>query len=108
MKVVDNEIGYVPDFNNFGIVQEKHLNHSLRPNKGPADNEPETIQLIPQIKNSTEVYYDSRSGSRYTVENGTREKLPESGAVVINSGSPFVPTNKARSTFFGVFSHKQH
>jgi len=54
----------------------------------------------------TEVYYDSRSGSRYQLNNGKKEKLADSGLVVITNNSRPETTNQARSTFFAAPSNK--
>src|SRR5215204_3974516 len=59
-----------------------------------------------QTTNSTEVYYDSRSGNRYLLNNGKREKLADSGVVSINQITRPETTNKARSTFFAAHSNK--
>ena len=54
----------------------------------------------------TEVYYDSRSGNRYQIQADGKIKLPDAGAVVINTESRPETAPKARSTFFAAPTNK--
>lgn len=56
--------------------------------------------------NSRIIYYDARSGSRYLIQNGKKEKLPENGELVINETIRPEATNNARSIFFANTSNK--
>ena len=104
--VFDRELGNVPDFNNFVSLPQTTPKQDM----SKADVVTETTRRDEESNVSetkvTEVYYDSRSGSRYLINNGRKEKLSDSGVVVINETSRPETTNQARSTFFAVPSNK--
>lgn len=104
--VFDREIGRVPDFSNVVSLPQTPQNKSAEvvPKVAETDNREENQNN--QTANSTEVYYDSRSGSRYLLNNGKREKLADSGVVIINQTTRPETTNQARSTFFAAPSNK--
>lgn len=103
--VFDRELGKVPDFNNVIPLAQTLQNqltavNSLVTETGKAREKPSSPAGL------TEVYYDSRSGSRYLLNNGKREKLAESGFIIVNYAIRPETTNQARSTFFAAPSNK--
>jgi hypothetical protein len=100
--VFDRELGNVPDFNNLAILPQLQNNQVAEMKTEITPNNPQDEKQTPNPNNSNlaEVYYDSRSGSRYLLKNGKREKLDDAGVVVINETTRPETTNKARSTFF--------
>ncbi len=104
--VFDRELGNVPDFSNVVSLPQTTQNQvaEVVPKVTETNNQEENQNT--QTANSTEVYYDSRSGSRYLLNNGKREKLADSGIVIINQTSRPETTNQARSTFFASPSNK--
>jgi len=104
--VFDRELGNVPDFSNVQSLPQITQNQVAVINSVVTETntrEEKQNQIEPT---STEVYYDSRSGSRYLLNNGKKEKLTDSGVVVINQTSRPETTNQARSTFFAAPSNK--
>lgn len=104
--VFDRELGNVPDFSNVVSLPQPSQNQvaEIVPAVTEANNREENQNT--QAANSTEVYYDIRSGSRYLLNNGKREKLSDSGVVVVNQTSRPETTNQARSTFFAAPTSK--
>lgn len=104
--VFDRELGNVPDFSNVISLPQTSQNQvaEVVPKVEETNNREEN--KITQTANLTEVYYDSRTGSRYLLNNGKREKLDDSGVVVISNNSRPETTNQARSTFFAAPSNK--
>lgn len=104
--VFDRELGNVPDFSNVVSLPQTAQNQVVAVNSTVSETKTQEEKQNPNESNSTEVYYDSRSGSRYLLNNGKREKLADSGVVVINNNSRPETTNQARSTFFAAPSNK--
>lgn len=104
--VFDRELGNVPDFNNVVPLPQTPQNQSAEvvPKVAETNNREENQDT--KAANLTEVYYDSRSGSRYLLNDGKREKLADSGVVIINQTTRPETTNRARSTFFAAPSNK--
>jgi hypothetical protein len=102
VKVFDRELVNVPNFNNLAILQHSQNNQFVEVKTEITPNKPPNEKQSPNNPNLAEVYYDSRSGSRYLLVNGKREKLDDAGVVVINETTIPETTNKARSTFFAV------
>lgn len=104
--VYDRELGNVPDFSNVVSLSQTPQNQvaEVVPTVTETNNQEENKNT--QTANLTEVYYDSRSGSRYILVNGKREKLADSGVVVISNNSRPETTNQARSTFFAAPTNK--
>jgi hypothetical protein len=104
--VFDRELGNVPDFNNAASLSLTSQNKiaEIVPAVTETNNQEENQNT--QGENLTEVYYDSRSGSRYLLNNGKREKLADSGVVIINQTTRPETTNQARSTFIAAPSNK--
>jgi hypothetical protein len=99
VSLIDYELGKVPDFKTpvfipSTIAQVPVVNEIVKETTAP------TSEQNPQTNNLAEIYYDSRSGSRYEVNNGNTTKLDDNGVVVITNNSRPNTTNKARSTFF--------
>ena len=111
VSLYDPELGNVADFRNaipYSVVltaqgdqiQPKNAAQTAGGNtNGRVDSNAEKSVL-------SEVYYDSRSGNRYQVKEDFKIKLPEAGAVVINTESRPPNTPKARSTFFAAPTNK--
>ncbi len=104
--VSDRELGSVPDFSNASALTQTSQNKTVMVNAKVAETTTQNEYQNTQAANLTEVYYDSRTGSRYLLNNGKRENLADSGVVVINQTSRPETTNKARSTFFAAPSNK--
>lgn len=104
--VFDRELGNVPDFSNAASLSLTSQNKiaEIVPAVTETNNQEENQNT--RGLNLTEIYYDSRTGSRYLLSNGKREKLSDSGAVVINQTIRPETTNQARSTFFAAPSNK--
>jgi hypothetical protein len=104
--VFDRELGNVPDFSNLVSLPQTSQNRiaEVVPKVEETNNREENKNT--QTANLTEVYYDSRSGSRYLLVDGKREKLDDSGVVIISNNSRPETTNQARSTFFAAPSNK--
>lgn len=104
--VFDRELGNVPDFSNAASLPQTSQNKTATVNTAIKETNTREEKQNPQESNLTEIYYDSRTGSRYLLNNGKREKLADSGVVVINQTIRPETTNQARSTFFAVPSNK--
>lgn len=104
--VFDRELGNLPDFNNLAIFPQMQTNQVTAVNNSIIETNTQDEKQNPQSSKLTQVYYDSRSGSRYLLIDGKKEKLSESGVVIINETSRPETTNKARSTFFAAPSNK--
>ncbi len=103
--VFDRELGNVPDFNNHIPLTQTSRNQLTPVDSVVTETEKaEGNQSSPS--GLTEVYYDSRSGSRYLLNNGKREKLAELGYIIVNYAIRPETTNRARSTFFAAPSNK--
>ena len=100
VEVIDRELGNMPDFNNLAIFPLPQTNQVAEVKTEITPNNPQKETQNPNSSNLAEVYYDSRSGSRYLLINGKWEKLDDAGVVVINETTRTETTNKARSTFF--------
>ena len=105
VSLVDYELGKVPDFNNFAAITQTNPTNVVTENVIAGEITGKTEQPS-QDAGSTEIYYDSRTGSRYLVINGSKTKLTESGIVIINQTTRPETNNKARSTFFAADSNK--
>ena len=106
VQVFDRELGKVPDFKTPAPVPQ--LNSNISENVAVIETEitePDEESTAQEPK-FTEVYYDSRSGNRYLLENGKRRKLPDQGNVIISRDTRPETTNMARSTFFAAPSNK--
>lgn len=104
--VFDRELGNVPDFSNVVTVPQTTQNKIAEIVQKVAETNNQEENQNTQTANLTLIYYDSRTGSRYLLNNGKREKLADSGVVVINQTSRPETTNQARSTFFAVPSNR--
>lgn len=104
--VFDRELGNVPDFSNVVSLPQTTQNQVVAVNSMVTETNTQAEKQNPNESNLTEVYYDSRSGSRYQLNNGKREKLVDSGVVIITNNSRPETTNQARSTFFAAPSNK--
>jgi len=104
--VFDRELGNVPDFTNLAVFPQPQTNQVAEVNTEVVLNNARNEEQNPQSEKVNEVYYDSRSGSRYSINNGNREKLSDSGVVVVTNNARPETTNKARSTFFAAPSNK--
>ncbi len=103
--VFDRELGNVADFNNFATITRTNPTTVITENITLNETTSKTEQTS-QNGSSTEVYYETRTGNRYSVNNGSKTKLTESGIVIINQTTRPETTNKARSTFFATTSNK--
>ncbi len=106
VSVFDRELGNVPDFSNVVSLPQTSQNQVAEVVPAVRETNTQEEKQNTQESNSIEVYYDSRSGSRYLLNNGKREKLADSGVVVISNNSRPETTNQARSTFFAASSNK--
>ena len=104
--VSDRELGNVPDFSNVAALPQTSQNQVAAVNSTVTETNIQNENQNPQNEKISEVYYDSRSGSRYLLNDGKREKLADSGAVIINQTSRPETTNQARSTFFAAPSNR--
>lgn len=104
--VFDRELRNVPDFSNIVSLPQTTQNQVVAVNSVVSETMPQVEKQNLNEPNLTEVYYDSRSGSRYLMNNGKREKLDDSGIVIINQIIRPETTNQARSTFFAAPSNK--
>jgi Transglycosylase SLT domain len=104
--VFDRELGNVLDFSNVVSLPQTPQNQVAEVVPKVAETNDQEENQNNQTANSTEVYYDSRSGNRYLLNNGKREKLADSGVLIINQTTRPETTNQARSTFFAVPSNK--
>lgn len=100
------QLGNVPNLNNLAIFPQAQTNPVTDVNNAITETNTQDEKQNSQSSKLTLIYYDSRSGSRYLLNDGKKEKLSESGVVVINETSRPETTNKARSTFFAVSSNK--
>jgi hypothetical protein len=99
VSLVDYELGKIPDFKMpvyipQTVAQTSAAGGIIKENANP------NLEKSAQTNTLTEIYYDSRSGTRYRVIKGNKTRLDESGIVVISNNSRPETTNKARSTFF--------
>ncbi|CAN5462009.1 hypothetical protein BH10ACI1_BH10ACI1_01980 [soil metagenome] len=106
IQVFDRELGKVPDFKIPAPIMPIKSINSENLAAVEAQTTPPDEESISQETKFTEVYYDSRSGNRYLMENGNRQKLSEQGNVVISRDTRPETTNSARSTFFAAPSNK--
>lgn len=107
VQVSDKELGNVPNFKILAAVSPIKPGNTANPAAViAAETNEQNEESVLQETKSTEVYYDSRSGNRYLIGNGKRQKLPDAGNVVINGDSRPETTNLARSTFFSAPSNK--
>jgi len=104
--VFDRELGNVPDFSNVVALPQTSQNQVAEVVSTVAETNTQNENQNTQSEKITEVYYDSRSGGRYVLNDGKKEKLADSGAVIINRTSRPETTNQARSTFFATPSNK--
>lgn len=98
VSLIDYELGKIPDFKAPVFVPQTVAQIPVA-NEIVKESSDQTSKQNSQINNLAEIYYDSRSGSRYEVNNGNTTKLDDNGVVVINNNSRPHTTNKARSTF---------
>ena len=111
VSLYDPELGRITDFQNVipsNVLLTAQTNQIQPTNTAQttSENAPVTADTNEQKSVLTEVYYDSRSGNRYQVKDDVKIKLPEAGAVVINTDSRPEITLKARSTFFAAPTNK--
>ncbi|MGI8544125.1 MAG: lytic transglycosylase domain-containing protein, partial [Aridibacter sp.] len=106
IQVFDRELGKVPDFKIPALNMPIKSTNSENLAMIEAETTPPDEKSISQETKVTEVYYDSRSGNRYFVDNGKRQKLSDQGNVVISRDTRPETTNSARSTFFAAPSNK--
>jgi len=104
--VFDRELGNVPDFSDAVALPQTSQNQVAAINSTVTETNIQNENQNTQSEKTSEVYYDSRSGSRYLLNDGKREKLADSGAVIINRTSRPETTNQARSTFFAAPSNR--
>jgi Transglycosylase SLT domain len=111
VSLYDPELGSVTGFGN--VIPNNVLltaqTNQIRPKNAAqtaSENTTGGTDANEQKQVLNEVYYDSRSGNRYQVKTGVKIKLPETGAVVINTDSRPSNTPKARSTFFAAPPNK--
>jgi hypothetical protein len=100
IQVFDSELGNVPEFKISAPIPQVKPNDRENMAMTNTEIDEPSEQSVSQKTNLTEVYYDSRSGNRYLVDNGKRQKLLDQGNVVISRDSRPETTNQARSTFF--------
>ncbi len=103
--LVDYELGKIPDFKTPVYIPQTVAQTSAGGGI-VKENTSANLEQNPQTNNLTEIFYDSRTGSRYQINNGSKTKLTENGIVVISETSRPETNNKARSTFFAVTSNK--
>lgn len=106
IQIFDRELGKVPDFKFPAPIMRIKSNNSEDLAVVEVKTTPSNEESNSEETKVTEVYYDSRSGNRYLVDNGKREKLPDQGNVVISRDTRPETTNSARSTFFAARSNK--
>lgn len=106
VSVFDRELGHVPDFSNVVSVPQIAQNQAKLVNSAVRETNKAEEKQNPNESTLPEVYYDSRSGNRYLLNNGKREKLADSGVVIINQTTRPETTNQARSTFFAAPTNK--
>ncbi|NJM52651.1 MAG: lytic transglycosylase domain-containing protein [Blastocatellia bacterium] len=104
--VFDRELGNVPDFSNVVTLPQTAQNQIVAVNSTTAETKILEEKQNPNKPNLTEVYYDSRSGSRYQLNNGKKESWMIREVVIINQTIRPETTNQARSTFFAAPSNK--
>ena len=85
--VFDRELGNAREFSNFALVPQAQPNQVADVNNAITETNTQDEKQNSQSSKFTEVYYDSRTGNRYLLNNGKREKLDASGVVVINNNS---------------------
>ena len=111
VSLYDPELGNIINFrnvsqNNIALIAQITPTQSANiTNAGSENTNPKTDSNT-QKPEPTEVYYDSRSGNRYQIQEGDKIKLPDAGAIVINPQSRPEITPKARSTFFAAPTKK--
>jgi len=105
VSLVDYELGKIPDFKTPVFIQQTVAQTSAVGGIITENSKP-NLEQNTQTNNLTEIYYDSRSGTRYAVNNGNKTKLDGSGVVVISETSRPETTNKARSIFFASAPNK--
>lgn len=105
VSLIDYELGKIPDFR-MSVYIPQTVAQTSAAGETVKEKTSEYLEKSAQTNNLTEIYYDSRSGTRYQVFNGNKTKLDESGIVVINQTSRPETTNKARSTFFAFAPNK--
>ena len=103
--LVDYELGKTPDFKTPVYIAQTVAQTSAGGGIVEENTNPNLAQNQP-TNNLTEIFYDSRSGSRYAVNNCSKTKLTESGIVIMNQTTRPETNNKARSTFFAATSNK--
>lgn len=111
VSLYDPELGSIADFRNvIPINVALTAQTSQIPKKNAvqtaSENKIAVTDINEQSTTLTEVYYDSRSGNRYQIQADAKIKLPDAGAVVINTDSRPPNTPKARSTFFAAPTNK--
>lgn len=98
VSLIDYELGKIPNFKAPVFVPQTVAQIPVA-NEFVKKTSNQNSEQNLQINNLAEIYYDSRSGRRYEVNNGNTTKLDDNGVVVINNNSRPHTTNKARSTF---------
>lgn len=111
VSLYDRELGGITDFrnvipSNVLLTGQTNQIQPINAAQTTSENTNANADASGQKSVLTEVYYDSRSGNRYQVKDDVKIKLPEAGAVVINTESRPPNTPKARSTFFAAPTNK--
>lgn len=101
--LVDGELGKAPDFNNVALLTRTNRASVVTENITATRTAPKSQQPL-RNSGSAEIYYETRTGSRYLVVDGSKTKLKESGVVLIDQTIRPETTERARSTFFGAAS----
>lgn len=111
VSLYDPELGNVADFrnaipNNIPLITQTNQIQVKNAAQTAGENTNERPRSNAEKPALTEVYYDSRSGNRYQIQADAKIKLPDAGAIVINTESRPPNTPKARSTFFAAPTNK--
>ena len=111
VSLYDPELGSIADFrnvipNNYAPVTQTNQINPKNAAQTVGENTNERPRSNAEKPALTEVYYDSRSGNRYQIQADAKIKLPDAGAVVINTDNRPETTPKARSTFFAAPTKK--
>lgn len=100
VRLNDYELGRIPGFKTVATVSQSRQTQSAKRLAVVSEDAVQEAPANTQINKSNEIYYDPRTGSRYMLDDGKRQKLPETGELVINDKIRPETTNTARSTFF--------
>lgn len=96
-----NEANFVVKTDFVRPVSAKSLPQKLMPPQPTSQVSSETVDKVADDSRQFEIYYDARSGNRYSVgKNGDKTKLAEAGQMII-TGNRQETNGAARSLFFG-------